>query len=84
MNMEAHRRAIRESVETLRECVQRGIESRQRTIGFHCSVAAADMLELYLHSKNLIDPGRTIKHDFFSSKTQFIPREMPSKPSRLT
>ena len=44
------------------------MEDRQRTIGFHCSVAAADLLELHLHSKNLIDPGKTIKHDFFSSE----------------
>ena len=68
MNMEAHRRAISESLDILKECIQKGIENRQRTIGFHCSVASADMLELYLHSKNLIDPGSFIKHGFFSSE----------------
>lgn len=67
MNAEAHRRAIRESIEEIEEAVKRGIEERQRTIGFHCSVAAADMLELYLHGQNMIDPGTTIKHDFFAS-----------------
>lgn len=67
MNAEAHRRAIRESIEEIEEAIKRGIEDRQRTIGFHCSVAAADMLELYLHGQNLIDPGTTIRHDFFAS-----------------
>lgn len=67
MNVDAHRRAIRESIEEIEEAVKRGVADRQRTIGFHCSVAAADMLELYLHMNNLIDPGTTVKHDFFSS-----------------
>lgn len=67
MNIEAHRRAIQESLEEIEEAIKRGVKDRQRTIGFHCSVAAADMLELYLHEQNLIDPGATVKHDFFSS-----------------
>lgn len=68
MNIEGHKRAVRESLETIKESIQRGVTERQRTIGFHCSVAAADMLELFLHKQNLIDPGASVKHDFFTSK----------------
>ena len=67
MNIEGHRRAIRESIEEIKDAVQKGVMERQRTIGFHCSVAAADMLEIFLHEQNLIDPGTTIKHEFFAS-----------------
>ncbi len=68
MSPEAHRRALQESIETLHECVQTGIEKRQRTIGFHCSAAGADLLELYLHSMDAINPGVVVKHDFFASE----------------
>ncbi len=67
MNVEAHRRALKESMEEIRSAIQTGIEKRQRTIGFHCSAAALDMLETFLHEKNLISPGTAIKHDFFAS-----------------
>ncbi len=43
MNEESHRRAIRESIDVTRECVEMGVENRQRTVGFHCSLAAADV-----------------------------------------
>ena len=72
MNIESHRRAIRESLELINESIQRGLEERQRTIGFHCSVAAVDMLELFLHSNGIIDPGKTIKHDFFTSERKAL------------
>jgi hypothetical protein len=68
MNVEDHRRAIRESLEVIKEAVQRGLEQRQRTIGFHCSAAATDLLELFLHQHNAINPGKVIKHDFFASE----------------
>jgi len=82
MNAEAHRRAIRESIEMIEECVQVGAGERQRTIGFHCSVAASDILELYLHSQNLIGPGTAIKHEFFASErkaNERLPFDFSSK-----
>ena len=82
MNAEGHRRAIRESLEEIREAVQKGVMDRQRTIGFHCSVAAADMLELFLHEQNLIDPGATVKHDFFASRRKVEERLPPEFPRR--
>ncbi len=67
MNPEAHRRAIKESLEIIAESVRKGLEKRQRTIGFHCSAAAVDMLELWLHDNEFISTGMIIKHDWFSS-----------------
>ncbi len=68
MKVEKHLVNIKESLDILKECIQKGLYvERQRTIGFHCSVAAVDMVEVYLHKNNLIEPGRQLKHDWFTS-----------------
>ena len=67
MASESHKRAIRESLETISESIIKGVVERQRNIGFHCSVAAVDILEVFLHSQNLINPGVVLKHNDFSS-----------------
>ena len=77
-----HRKAIKESLEVINESVQVGVESRQRTIGFHCSASVADLLELYLHHLNAINPGKVLKHDFFTSEKKAqrkLPEEFPDK-----
>ena len=82
MNKEAHKKGILESLTVLAEAIAKGVVERQRTIGFHCSAALADLLELYLHEQNLIDPGATIKHDFFTSERRALeklPQEFPHK-----
>lgn len=57
MRIEDHKNNIRESIDVIEECIQKGtLTQRQRTIGFHCSAAGIDMLEVLLHKKNLIDP----------------------------
>jgi hypothetical protein len=69
MKIEKHMTNLKESLEILEECIQKGMYvERQRTIGFHCSVAAVDMLEIYLHKSRLIDPGKQLKHDWFLSE----------------
>ena len=60
-------RNIRESLEVIKESIQKDIQERQRNIGFNTSVVAAEMLEVYLYKENLIHPGSTIKHDLFNS-----------------
>ncbi len=77
-----HKKAIKESLDVINESVQRGVESRQRTIGFHCSAASADLLELYLHHLNAINPGKVLKHDFFTSEKKAqrkVSEEFPDK-----
>ena len=68
MKIEDHNRNIRESLEVIHECIQKGIQERQRTIGFNASVAATEMLEVYLHKQNLINPGTILKHEWFTSE----------------
>ncbi len=68
MKIEDHLRNINESLEVIKESIQKGIQKRQRNIGFNTSVAATEMLEVYLHENNLINPGIVIKHSWFSSK----------------
>lgn len=82
MIVEEHLRALKESVEQIEDSVLRGIEKRQRTIGFHTSAGAIDILEIILHKRKLIDPGFIVKHEWFASDrmiAQKIPFEFPEK-----
>lgn len=86
MNIDAHKRNLKESLDVLRECIEKGLKDRQRTVGFHASTAACDMLEMLLHKKNLIDPGAVIKHDWFASERsakEHLPFEFPNKEQIL-
>lgn len=67
MKTEDHLRNICESLEVIKECIQKGLQERQRSIGFHTSVASTEMLEVFLHSRSLINPGMTLKHEWFNS-----------------
>ena len=67
MKIEDHLRNINESLDVIRECIEKGIEERQRNISFNVSVASTEMLEVFLHRKELINPSSMVKHDFFSS-----------------
>ena len=68
MKIESHKKSIKESLEEIESCINIGLEQRQKTIGFHCSSSSVEMLEIYLHSKNLIDPGFQLKHNDFGSE----------------
>lgn len=70
MNIEKHQERLKESLEVLDESISKDITKRQRTIGFNCSAACADMFEIYLHQEELIDPGFVIKHEWFKSKNK--------------
>lgn len=67
MKEDTHISALRESFDIIRECVKAGIERRQRTLGFHCSAAAVDLLELLLHQIHKLDVGTTLHHEMFAS-----------------
>ena len=87
MNIEKHLSNLKESIDVINECIQRGnLIERQRTIGFHTSVACVDLLEIYLHKENLIDPGMQLKHDWFASKNKIeskLPFEFQKKDEIL-
>ncbi len=67
MKIEDHLRNINESLDVIKECIQKGLQERQRNIGFNTSVASVEMFEVFLHKKNLINPGIIIKHNWFTS-----------------
>ncbi|GBE19820.1 hypothetical protein BMS3Abin17_00549 [archaeon BMS3Abin17] len=68
MKIESHLENLKESIEEIDEAVTKGLEKKQRTIGFHTSAGAVDILEIILHERNLIDSGFVIKHEWFNSK----------------
>lgn len=87
MKIEKHLKNLKESIDVLEECIKkRDLTERQRTIGFHISAVSVDLLEIYLHKKNLIGPGMQIKHDWFTSKKKIesrIPFTFPNKAEIL-
>lgn len=68
MNIDSHKNELRESLNLIEESIEKGIQNRQRTIGFNTSAAAIDLLEILLHKNSLIDPGFTIKHEWLKSQ----------------
>ena len=68
MKTESHLENLKESIRNLEQSITGGLEENQRTIGFHASAGAADILEIILHKNNLIDPGFIVKHEWFNSK----------------
>ena len=61
----SHKKKIKEHLEEINDAISIGIELRPATIGFHASACTCELLELYLHKKELIDVGKIIKHDWF-------------------
>lgn len=87
MNIESHQKSLKESLEVIEECIEKGLVERQRTIGFSASAACADMLEIFLHQQSLIDPGFIIKHEWLKSKNQIkekLPFDFPKKEEILS
>jgi hypothetical protein len=82
MRIEDHKKRLMESNKLIEESIEKGLIERQRTIGFNTSAASADMLEIFLHKKGLIDPGLVIKHEWLKSKNTIenkFPFEFPNK-----
>ncbi len=76
MKIEDHMRNIEESLEEIEEAVEKGLTKRQRSLAFHVSVAATEMLEVYLHKLKLLDESKILKHNMFSSKRRAL-EELP-------
>lgn len=67
MKIESHLENLKESVREIESAIKVGLSEKQRSIGFHTSAGAVDMLEIIFHYFNLIDPGFVIKHEWFNS-----------------
>lgn len=68
MKIEDHLENLKESVREIEDSIKEGLLQKQRTIGFHTSSGAIDILEIILHKNNLIDSGFIVKHEWFNSK----------------
>jgi hypothetical protein len=82
LNPDTHLVILQESFETLIECVDKGLERKQRTVGFHTSLAAAEMLELYLHKIGLFPVTFRLNHAWMKSQRKIkekIPHDFPEK-----
>jgi len=87
MKVEAHLENLQESVREIEQAVQEGLLQKQRSLGFHASAGAVDMLEIILHEHKLIDPGFVIKHEWFHSSRKIaekFPFDFPRKKEVLT
>ncbi|MBI2667111.1 hypothetical protein HYX13_05870 [Candidatus Woesearchaeota archaeon] len=87
MKTENHLRSIQESLEVIEECIEKGLEARQRTLGFSLSAVCADLLELLLHRLDLIDQGFMVKHEWLKSKNKVAEKllfDFPKKKEILT
>jgi hypothetical protein len=68
MKAEDHIENFNESIETIKESIEKGVQKRQRLIGFSTSAGAMDILEAFLHKEQLMNPSSMIKHEWFSSE----------------
>ena len=81
MRIEDHYKQLKESLAVLEENIEKGLAERQRNIGFNTSAACTDMLEIFLHKQNLIDPGLILKHEWLKSSNK-IKEKLPFDFSR--
>ncbi len=82
MKIEHHLENLKESIREIEEAITKSLLSKQRTVGFHTSAGAIDMLEIMLHKNNLIDAGFIIKHEWLNSKNTIkekFPFDFPRK-----
>lgn len=87
MNVQSHLENLKESLAEIEESIQKGLTVKQRSLGFHASAAATDMLEIVLHEHNLIDPGFVAKHEWLNSPKKIkekFPFDFPHKSEILS
>lgn len=86
MKIEMHSESLKELFEEISDSIEKGIEKRQKIIGFCTSSACVDLLEILLHKNSLIDPGFIIKHQWLKSKNKLkekMPFDFPNKKKIL-
>lgn len=87
-SIEEHKRTAKELIEDIEEKIRLNIVSkRQRIIGFAASEASANLFAIFLHNKNLIEPGFNLNHSFFASQRRaesIFPFEFSKKKEILS
>ncbi len=68
-SIEEHEKTIKELIEDIEEKIRLGlIAKRQKIVGFAVSEAASNLFAVFLHKRNLIEPGFNLNHSFFTSQ----------------
>ncbi len=86
MKIEMHLESLKELTDEINETIEKGIDKRQKIIGFCASSACVDLLEMLLHKNSLIDPGFIVKHQWLKSKNKLkekMPFDFPKKKEIL-
>lgn len=68
-SLEAHKKNIQQFLKDIEEKIRANLLlERQKIIGFAASEAATNLLEYFLHKKNLIPAGFKVNHNYFASE----------------
>jgi len=66
--IEEHKKIVKEFLDDINEKIKANLlVERQKIIRFAASEAAVNLLAVFLHEKNLIEPGLNINHRHFAS-----------------
>ena len=66
--IEEHKKIVKEFLDDINEKIKANLlVERQKIIGFAASEASVNLLAVFLHKKNLIEPGLNINHRHFAS-----------------
>ena len=66
--MEEHRKIINEFLDDINEKIKANLlVERQKIIGFSASEASVNLFAIFLHKRNLIEPGFNVNHRHFGS-----------------
>jgi len=66
--IEEHKKIVKEFLDDINEKIKADLlVERQKIIGFSASEAAVNLLAVFLHKKNVVEPGLNLNHRYFSS-----------------
>lgn len=78
-----HRKAVQQFLEDIQEKIRADLlVERQKIIGFTTSEAATNLLEYFLHKKEVIPAGFRVNHRYFTSERKaqsYLDFEFPHK-----
>ncbi len=84
---EEHKKAFQQFMEDINEKIRMSLlVERQKIIGFAASEAATNLLEYFLHKKELVTSGFRVNHRYFTSirkAEEYIPFDFPQKKEIL-
>lgn len=80
MKITKHEEILKEVEQTINSAIKdkQGLLMHQRRLMSMISLGASNLIELYLHNLNVIDPGINVKHNWFSKSKEKIKLKLDS------